>query len=368
MHKGCHLVILGDLVEKVASKEQWIHYCRMLARAFAEKNSSTYSICPNDKCTRVAITKGSGGNVVECPCGQVYCFKCTMAPHIPVSCGDLEKWKAKDSDDEMTVNFIKATTCLCPQCGVGIDRTTACNHITCKCGCRFCFVCKSVPWCGAYQCNKFKNVEEQQKAGKKFADGFATSSEWLVSHERYVAFCKKYTENKSLADNAEGKLREEIKKKVLQYYELKPGGNPDFMNLGIATLIKSYRIVQYTLVWGFWHIPATVCPAKLMFEMQIKDWEKTNSDLEECLKQPAGIIDQLKTKRTYQILEKLIASVAETDDLMAKFSEKKTGEVGPTTLGRWTCECNYSNHPVEQATSCGYCRKARPVIQATWFS
>jgi len=343
----------------------------MQSRSFSEANSSTYSICPNDKCNKIAISKPSNtSNVVNCVCSKVYCFKCTLAPHIPASCKDVEKWKAKDSDEEMTINYIKATTTICPSCGNALDRTSACNHITCKCGCRFCFICKKVPWCGAYDCSSFKTVEEaQEKSGKKFADGFSTASDWLVSHERFVAFGKKVGEHKVAADNAETKLAEEIKVKVLDYYKVKPGGNPAFMNTGLDILIKSHRILHYTLIWGFWHIPPIVCPQKIIYEMQIKTYEKTVLDLRTALSMSAATIDHLNTKRIYTILENsLIKQIEGSDDLMSLFSEKETGKVGPTTLGRWTCKsCNYSNHPTEQLKSCGHCGKEREFIAVSWF-
>lgn len=64
-----------------------------------------------------------------------------------------------------------------------------------SCGYQFCFVCKQ-KWglCSVYSCSKFKTVEDQQNAEakkKEFAPGYRTSSEWLVGHERYVAFSKK---------------------------------------------------------------------------------------------------------------------------------------------------------------------------------
>ena len=31
----------------------------------------------------------------------------------------------------------------CPQCNVGIEKIDGCNHITCKCGKDFCFICGS---------------------------------------------------------------------------------------------------------------------------------------------------------------------------------------------------------------------------------
>jgi hypothetical protein len=43
-------------------------------------------------------------------------------------------------------------------------------------------------------------VEEAQAKNKaEFANGFQTASDWLVAHERYVAFDKKFGENKTAA-------------------------------------------------------------------------------------------------------------------------------------------------------------------------
>jgi len=308
---------------------------------------------------------------VNCVCGNDYCFKCTLAPHVPASCKDLEKWKAKNSDDTVSVNFIRATTTICPKCGTAIDRYTACNHITCKCGCQFCFICHKIPWCGAYDCSSYKTVEEAQaKSKNKFAEGFDTASDWLVNHERYVAFDKKVSENKVNAEFVEGKFTEEIKQKVLQYYELKPGGNPSFMTIGCQVLAKSYRVLQYTLIWGFWNIPAKICPQKLIFELQIKTYEKTIQDLRDSLNFPATTIDHLSTKRIYTILQdNLIKQIEESDDLMSLFSSKQTGDVGPSTLGRWTCQkCKYSNHPETQKDRCGHCSVPREQVASTWFS
>jgi len=141
-----------------------------------------------------------------------------MAPHVPASCADLEMWRAKDTDDEASINFIKATTTACPKCGLALDRTTACNHITCKCTYQFCFVCNE-KWgsCSIYSCSKFKTTEEREQSGKKeFAKGYATSSQWLVAHERYIAFGKKHLENKALADKAQGEMMARMKKKVFR--------------------------------------------------------------------------------------------------------------------------------------------------------
>ena len=43
----------------------------------------------------------------------------------------------------------------CPKSQHIIERTTGCDHMTCKCGAEFCFCCRSMPHCGT-KCKKKK--------------------------------------------------------------------------------------------------------------------------------------------------------------------------------------------------------------------
>eukprot|EP01127_Copromyxa_protea_P011215 TRINITY_DN2803_c0_g1_i1.p1 TRINITY_DN2803_c0_g1~~TRINITY_DN2803_c0_g1_i1.p1 ORF type:complete len:616 (+),score=131.37 TRINITY_DN2803_c0_g1_i1:1825-3672(+) len=374
MHRSCNCTILGNLVKKVVSDKDWQHYIRMLVKSYLEVNSSTYSQCPNSSCGKIAKANYKSrisSKVVQCKCGDSYCFNCNMAPHIPASCRDLERWRAKDADDEASTNFIKATTSQCPKCGRALDRITACNHITCGCGHQFCFVCKG-NWgsCSVYRCSKYKTVEEQEKnTGKDFAPGFKTSSEWLVQHERFVAFSKKYINAKQQHDKVL-KWKSTLLEKSLNYREEKPGGNPQFIIDGWEVLLKSWNILQYTFVWGFFNIPPTICAQKNIYEWQIKNYEKLLGDLYSALNLPVASLDHLKTKHLYTLIESnLIKKIEDAQDLLALFSEKAIGKVeSQSVLARWTCPaCNYSNHPVEQEKSCGYCQKARPEVKIVWF-
>lgn len=55
-------------------------------------------------------------------------------------------------------------------------------------------------------------------------------------------------------------MRERLREKALAYRELKPGGNPQFIIDGCEVLIKAWSILQYTFIWGFFNIPAKICP------------------------------------------------------------------------------------------------------------
>lgn len=50
-------------------------------------------------------------------------------------------------------------TRACPKCGLLISHIDACKHMTCKCGCNFCFVCLKTPDAnGKWQCGSYTAV------------------------------------------------------------------------------------------------------------------------------------------------------------------------------------------------------------------
>jgi ariadne-1 len=373
------LTILGSLIYEVVSESMWNHYLNMLAKTYIHENKTTNSICPNSSCGKIAQPSRKNDKptvVVRCVCGTEYCFKCNLAPHSPASCYEVNKWLLKNTDDQASLNLIKATATVCPKCKEALDRSNACNHMTCKCSHQFCFQCLA-DWgkCSYYKCANFKSKDEAEKSvwekGKEeFSPGFKTPTDWLLSHERYVAFSNKSLEYKKLAENME-ENREKVKEKCLLFRELIIGGNPQFITEGHEILIKCLRILQYLIVWGFFNIPEGQCPQKQIFEMQIANFQERCTNLKELLEKPIPDMNQIKTLDVSRALEKnLIQEVECTDDLLSLFSQTVTGkQTFESTLKRWTCESEscggYSNEA--GAKKCSHCGKDRPEVKILWF-
>lgn len=58
-------------------------------------------------------------------------------------CGKIHHGDApcEVSLDEASRTFIQETTVPCPQCLSNVEKTYGCNHMTCQCGCHFCWLC-----------------------------------------------------------------------------------------------------------------------------------------------------------------------------------------------------------------------------------
>lgn len=379
MQRDCNMSILGSLIYKVVSEPMWVHYLNMLTKSYTQENKATYAICPTPSCGKIAQSSKQNEKstvIVHCVCNTEYCFKCNLPAHAPSSCSEMHKWFLKNTDDQASLNLIKATATLCPKCKEALDRTTACNHMTCKCGHQFCFQCLAT-WgkCSYYKCSTYKSREEAEEAtykqqGGEFSPGYKTPTDWLLDHERFVAFWNKSIQYKKLADLLEAN-REKIKEKCLLYREVIIGGNPQFIQEGYEILIKCYRILQYLIVWGFFNIPGGQCPQKQIFEMQIANFQERCAALKELLEKPISEMNQIKTLDIARSLEKnLIREVESTDDLLSLFSQTETGKLAfESTLKRWTCEvksCDgYSNEAT--AKKCAHCGKDRPEVKLLWF-
>mmetsp|Transcript_39516 Transcript_39516/g.85222 ORF Transcript_39516/g.85222 Transcript_39516/m.85222 type:complete len:355 (+) Transcript_39516:38-1102(+) len=46
--------------------------------------------------------------------------------------------------DELTLQWFNDQTTLCPGCGSRVQKVDGCDHMTCLCGCEFCFECGSI--------------------------------------------------------------------------------------------------------------------------------------------------------------------------------------------------------------------------------
>ena len=58
-----------------------------------------------------------------------------------------------NNDDDFFLAFVRTTNSrMCPGCSMWVERTSGCNHMTCRCGTEWCYVCET-PWSNRhYQC------------------------------------------------------------------------------------------------------------------------------------------------------------------------------------------------------------------------
>ena len=86
-------------------------------------------------------------------CGTRFCWGCGAGAHEPASCAQMRGWAALTAAAEAdgalaSDDWLAAHTQACPSCGSAIQKNDGCNHMTCRCGHQFCWVCRQA-WCAA---------------------------------------------------------------------------------------------------------------------------------------------------------------------------------------------------------------------------
>jgi len=102
--------------------------------------------CPKPNCTGYIVVEE--GLLAICPistCQYKWCKKCNVPwdeDHKDRTCEQYAKYKGERETDGF---FNKAVDKLgfrkCPKCPATVERVQGCNHITCRCGTHFCYLC-----------------------------------------------------------------------------------------------------------------------------------------------------------------------------------------------------------------------------------
>ena len=92
-------------------------------------------MCPKEDCEGIISKIPTEQYFMICDkCSIKYCSKCLMKAHIG-HCDDsyaVFLWNR--------LNYRR-----CKKCGIFIEKNQGCNHITCRCGHQFCYICGE-PW------------------------------------------------------------------------------------------------------------------------------------------------------------------------------------------------------------------------------
>jgi hypothetical protein len=127
---------LHELEEHLSSSafEEVLHGS---AQSYIERRPQSFRFCPSPDC----------GYVYRVGRGQLTCIKCLERIctnchelHGTMSCADYKDLKS--GGYEALEKFKKAMNIKdCPRCGTPVDKTEGCNHMACRCGAHFCWVC-----------------------------------------------------------------------------------------------------------------------------------------------------------------------------------------------------------------------------------
>jgi ariadne-1 len=101
-------------------------YMRWHCQSFTDDNKNV-KWCPYTKECEYAAERINDTNlssIVDCICGNSFCFRCGEEQHRPADCEMFKEWEIKNSSESENLNWIIANTKMCPnpKCGRPIEK------------------------------------------------------------------------------------------------------------------------------------------------------------------------------------------------------------------------------------------------------
>jgi len=246
MYPKCLQVVTQDMYKKFLTKEKYERYEYFFLKSCVEQNPK-YTFCPKDCGTVVQyLDFGKPTKSVSCSCGCYFCFLCGQEKHDPVSCQELKRWLQKESSEEDAIKLIEATSKQCPHCLHHVTRTQGCNHMRCRCGKDWCWMCRK-DWAphnqSWYSCFQYSESDAKKKDEE---------AEMLKAElDRYTAFYNRYQDHRKTGIDAENK-RGQIRK-ASQQFQQSTNFESSFLEEALDLLISCRHTLKYFYVYQFYH-------------------------------------------------------------------------------------------------------------------
>jgi len=131
-------------LEILFTKDQLDTFQKYALDTVIEKNPQLYSCCPTADCGYVFVwEKGDSPDFNCMKCKKRYCLRCKCDYHEKSTCEQYQKWaKENGRGDDLFQEFIQGQNFKqCPGCMRFVEKESGCNHMTCRCGQKFCYAC-----------------------------------------------------------------------------------------------------------------------------------------------------------------------------------------------------------------------------------
>lgn len=150
---GCPAVAGEEDIRKLTSAEVYDKYLRFLLLAFLDTEHTYW--CPNAACSapvlaaEIPCASSDTLAMFFCPsCSTAFCSGCSKPFHPGVSCDGVS------AEDREFFEWLSTKNVLvkeCYKCGFMLEKNDGCNHITCKCGAQWCWLCRAICESGHFQ-------------------------------------------------------------------------------------------------------------------------------------------------------------------------------------------------------------------------
>uniref|UniRef100_A0A6B2L2M4 RBR-type E3 ubiquitin transferase n=1 Tax=Arcella intermedia TaxID=1963864 RepID=A0A6B2L2M4_9EUKA len=297
--------------KKLASEEINEKFRYFFTKSYIDTNKQ-YTFCPNSKCGNAIRYSGYGKptEVVECSCGNRFCFACGKENHSPVLCEQLDMWILKNESEDESLKLVKLLSKPCFHCRRMTERIDGCNHMNCRkdqggCGNHWCWMCGG-DWAthgsqtgGYFSCNKY----EQSDRFKIDKENDVVREEIKRFQFHFQRFFEHGVKEKD-AENAKVKVQSRQ-----QEFRSLTANNPDFLMEAQKLLIEVRHALKYTYVFGYF-LPQND-PFRPLFEDQQTRLEAVTESLADMAFAPLTELNPQAIKNQTRVVKNFMKAIVE---------------------------------------------------------
>ena len=139
----CTHLLDETTLASILPKEMMSIYLKKARKLGAIQNPDKFVYCSTPNCEHVfSVPEESTETKRDCPsCSKSTCLRCKIPFHIGLTCDEYINYTPEDH--EVCRLFEDQKWKKCDKCRFWIEKNQGCNHMTCKCGHQFCYVCSS---------------------------------------------------------------------------------------------------------------------------------------------------------------------------------------------------------------------------------
>eukprot|EP00485_Elphidium_margaritaceum_P023182 CAMPEP_0202711476 /NCGR_PEP_ID=MMETSP1385-20130828/23278_1 /ASSEMBLY_ACC=CAM_ASM_000861 /TAXON_ID=933848 /ORGANISM="Elphidium margaritaceum" /LENGTH=600 /DNA_ID=CAMNT_0049371223 /DNA_START=1 /DNA_END=1800 /DNA_ORIENTATION=- len=280
---SCKLTLRSSVLERLLPYKHLTKYKEYVQHSFVSGRSNL-QWCPGKECVNAVKAEFGAPLTIDCDsCCHSWCFACLNEAHLPCTCELADRWLRLHASDSENVTWVRAFTKQCPKCKNHIEKNQGCNHMTCRCGYEFCWLCrkdwKKIGY--GHQCNKPQDVVEAENA-QKSAESYL--KRYMFYFARYEAHEKSaQIAHKTTLENARECIRTMITDKA-QFVKQYKYGDLQFIEDAIREVIHCKNILQWSYCFGYYL--AEQCDLKQLFETQQGLLESFSDQLHEKAEKP----------------------------------------------------------------------------------
>ena len=136
---NCSSSISNRVLTKILPEKDYALYQKRARIDEATRNPDRFTFCSTPNCEEIFLVVPDKPERYCLRCSKSTCTVCKVPFHTGLTC--LEYRNYTPEDYKACRAFSKQKLQRCMKCRLWVERTQGCNHIWCRCGFEFCYVC-----------------------------------------------------------------------------------------------------------------------------------------------------------------------------------------------------------------------------------